>query len=249
MTPSARPRGRRGHQAAPAHAHDAQAGDAAGRAALPVVHARLAAPPRRRRGDPLLRLHVGRGAAGARRHLRGHAAALRDRGGAAGHGRPGAAGPRRGAARGAAAGAERRRAQRHGPRRRARRARAHGRPRHARADRGRRTPRATASSRPTPTARSRPSWRRPRGEVPTRRDQRGRLRARARSRGRHPAGRAVSFEREVFPALVGDGLYGWQAEGYWIDIGTPERYLEATYDLLGGRVEIGASRRATRRAR
>src|ERR671933_474013 len=27
------------------------------------------------------------------------------------------------------------------------------------------------------------------------------------------------------------------AEGYWIDIGTPERYLEATYDLLSARVE------------
>jgi mannose-1-phosphate guanylyltransferase len=52
-----------------------------------------------------------------------------------------------------------------------------------------------------------------------------------------PSGRPVSFEREVFPALVGDGLYGWHAEGYWIDIGTPERYLEATYDLLAGRVE------------
>jgi mannose-1-phosphate guanylyltransferase len=49
-------------------------------------------------------------------------------------------------------------------------------------------------------------------------------------------GRAVSFEREIFPALVGDGLYGWAAEGYWIDIGAPERYLEATWDLLGGRV-------------
>jgi mannose-1-phosphate guanylyltransferase len=52
-----------------------------------------------------------------------------------------------------------------------------------------------------------------------------------------PAGRAVSFEREVFPALVGDGLYGFAADGYWIDIGTPERYLEATWDLLAGRVE------------
>jgi mannose-1-phosphate guanylyltransferase len=50
------------------------------------------------------------------------------------------------------------------------------------------------------------------------------------------AGRAVSFEREVFPALVGHGLYGYQAAGYWIDIGTPERYLEATWDLLAGRV-------------
>jgi mannose-1-phosphate guanylyltransferase len=51
---------------------------------------------------------------------------------------------------------------------------------------------------------------------------------------RIPAGRPVSFEREVFPALVGDGLYGYRAAGYWIDIGTPERYLEATWDLLAG---------------
>ena len=51
---------------------------------------------------------------------------------------------------------------------------------------------------------------------------------------RIPAGRAVSFEREVFPGLVGEGLYGFDAEGYWVDIGTPERYLEATYDLLSG---------------
>jgi mannose-1-phosphate guanylyltransferase len=48
------------------------------------------------------------------------------------------------------------------------------------------------------------------------------------------AGRPVSFEREVFPGLVGDGLYGYPAAGYWIDIGTPERYLEATWDLLAG---------------
>jgi mannose-1-phosphate guanylyltransferase len=52
-----------------------------------------------------------------------------------------------------------------------------------------------------------------------------------------PAGRAVSFEREVFPKLVGNGLYGFAAAGYWIDIGTPRRYLEATYDLLAGQVE------------
>jgi mannose-1-phosphate guanylyltransferase len=48
-------------------------------------------------------------------------------------------------------------------------------------------------------------------------------------------GRAVSFEREVFPALVGKGLFGYLAAGYWIDIGTPGRYLEATWDLLSGR--------------
>jgi mannose-1-phosphate guanylyltransferase len=52
-----------------------------------------------------------------------------------------------------------------------------------------------------------------------------------------PAGRPVSFEREVFPRLVGEGLYGYLAEGYWIDIGTPQRYLESTWDLLAGRVQ------------
>ena len=52
-----------------------------------------------------------------------------------------------------------------------------------------------------------------------------------------PAGRAVSFEREVFPELVGNGLFGFAAAGYWVDIGTPERYRQATYDLLAGRVE------------
>ena len=50
-------------------------------------------------------------------------------------------------------------------------------------------------------------------------------------------GRAVSMEREVFPELCLNGLYGYLADGYWVDIGTPERYLEATYDLLAGRVE------------
>ncbi len=59
-----------------------------------------------------------------------------------------------------------------------------------------------------------------------------------------PAGRPVSFEREIFPALAGESLFGYQADApYWIDIGTPERYLEATWDLLGGRVESSLPRR------
>jgi mannose-1-phosphate guanylyltransferase len=52
-----------------------------------------------------------------------------------------------------------------------------------------------------------------------------------------PPGRAVSIEREVFPQLVGRGLYGRRLEGYWMDIGTPERYLAASWDILEGRVE------------
>jgi mannose-1-phosphate guanylyltransferase len=51
-----------------------------------------------------------------------------------------------------------------------------------------------------------------------------------------PPGRPASFEREVFPGMVGNGLYGFHAEGYWMDIGTPERYLDATRDLVSGRL-------------
>jgi len=52
-----------------------------------------------------------------------------------------------------------------------------------------------------------------------------------------PAGRAVSIEREVFPRLVGEGLHGLLLDGYWMDIGTPDRYLQASWDILEGRVE------------
>jgi mannose-1-phosphate guanylyltransferase len=55
------------------------------------------------------------------------------------------------------------------------------------------------------------------------------------------SGRAVSFEREVFPALVGSGLYALPLNGYWMDIGTPERYLQATRDILAGTVETPVS--------
>ncbi len=38
----------------------------------------------------------------------------------------------------------------------------------------------------------------------------------------------ASIERDVFPRLVGAGLYAYVGAGYWLDIGTPERYLEGT---------------------
>ncbi len=52
-----------------------------------------------------------------------------------------------------------------------------------------------------------------------------------------PAGREVSIEREVFPQLVGKGLSALCLDGYWMDIGTPERYLQASWDILEGRVQ------------
>ena len=73
------------------------------------------------------------------------------------------------------------------------------------------------------------------GEAPTNRINAGAYVIEREVVDRIPAGRSVSFEREVFPSLVGEGLYGYAAAGYWIDIGTPGRYLEATWDLLAGR--------------
>ena len=57
-----------------------------------------------------------------------------------------------------------------------------------------------------------------------------------------PAGTNISIERDVFPKLVNRGLYGYEASGYWLDIGTPKRYLQATYDILEGKVttRVGA---------
>jgi mannose-1-phosphate guanylyltransferase len=52
-----------------------------------------------------------------------------------------------------------------------------------------------------------------------------------------PPGEAVSIERDVFPRLVGAGLHGLLLDGYWMDIGTPRRYLQASWDILEGRVE------------
>lgn len=52
-------------------------------------------------------------------------------------------------------------------------------------------------------------------------------------------GRAVSIEREIFPALIDSGahLQGFVTKDYWKDLGTPESYLRATFDALEGRVK------------
>jgi mannose-1-phosphate guanylyltransferase len=52
-----------------------------------------------------------------------------------------------------------------------------------------------------------------------------------------PKGEMVSIERDVFPRMIGEGLYGLPLDGYWMDIGTPDRYLQATWDILERRVQ------------
>jgi len=57
-----------------------------------------------------------------------------------------------------------------------------------------------------------------------------------------PPGRAVSIEREVFPTLAAEGsVFGVALPGYWLDVGTPESYLQAHRDVLERifRTEVG----------
>ena len=56
-------------------------------------------------------------------------------------------------------------------------------------------------------------------------------------------GAPASIERDVFPRLVGEGLYAFVGDGYWLDIGTPERYLEGTFDILEGTVSTAVHER------
>ncbi|MDP9344201.1 MAG: NDP-sugar synthase, partial [Actinomycetota bacterium] len=58
-----------------------------------------------------------------------------------------------------------------------------------------------------------------------------------------PADRNVSIERDVWPRLVDHGLYGCPAEAYWLDVGTPERYLQGTFDILEGNVRTAVADR------
>ena len=46
-----------------------------------------------------------------------------------------------------------------------------------------------------------------------------------------------SFERELFPLLLGRGelVFAYPSPAYWIDIGTPEKYLQLHRDLLSGK--------------
>jgi mannose-1-phosphate guanylyltransferase len=60
-----------------------------------------------------------------------------------------------------------------------------------------------------------------------------------------PAGQPWSFERQVFPSLLrrGEPVFGFPSDAYWLDIGTPERYLQAHWDVLAGRSKAGVEGR------
>ncbi len=50
----------------------------------------------------------------------------------------------------------------------------------------------------------------------------------------YPVGEPLSFERKVFPNVLENGLkmMGFVWDGYWMDMGTPEKYYQAQVDVL-----------------
>jgi mannose-1-phosphate guanylyltransferase len=54
---------------------------------------------------------------------------------------------------------------------------------------------------------------------------------------RIPPGRKVSIEMETFQQLLEEGepVYAYSSTAYWLDMGTPEKYLRLNHDLLLGK--------------
>lgn len=55
-----------------------------------------------------------------------------------------------------------------------------------------------------------------------------------------PEGRTFDFAKDLFPLLLerGERLLGYEAEGYWCDIGTPLSYYQCCVDALSGRLKL-----------
>ena len=51
-------------------------------------------------------------------------------------------------------------------------------------------------------------------------------------------GASASIERDIFPAVIAEGhpVFGFVADAYWLDLGTPEKYLQAHFDMFEGKV-------------
>lgn len=67
---------------------------------------------------------------------------------------------------------------------------------------------------------------------------------------RIPPRLTVSVERETFPRMLDrpGRLFALQSDAYWIDIGTPAKYLEANADVVGGELDLLPARGAVEMA-
>jgi len=53
-------------------------------------------------------------------------------------------------------------------------------------------------------------------------------------------GGAKSFERELFPAMAKEEaqIFAYPMRGFWQDVGSPSKYLEACFGVISGRVQL-----------
>ena len=115
-----------------------------------------------------------------------------------------------------------------------------------RADAGRQPDAPTAWSRPTPTATSSASSR---SRTPTRSPATRSTPASTCSSPTpstaFPKDTPWSIERSFFPSLIerGETFVAYVYRGYWIDIGTPEKYMQVHRDIMDGRYQARAVRR------
>lgn len=66
----------------------------------------------------------------------------------------------------------------------------------------------------------------------------------------YPTGEPLSFERKVFPNVLERGLkmMGFVWDGYWMDMGTPEKYFQAQIDVLEAKVPFDFGDRVEQRS-
>ena len=56
-----------------------------------------------------------------------------------------------------------------------------------------------------------------------------------------PSGKNVSVERETFPQILAKGksMFGYVHDGYWLDVGTLQKFRTAVFDLMDGKIDLG----------
>lgn len=66
-----------------------------------------------------------------------------------------------------------------------------------------------------------------------------------------PENKTYSLERELFPKLIRERFYGYKVldnksskEIYWIDIGTPDKYMQANHNILEGKFKVDISKKS-----
>ena len=55
-----------------------------------------------------------------------------------------------------------------------------------------------------------------------------------------PPNTNYSVERGLYPSMLDEGelMFGFRTEKYWLDVGTPEKFMKAHWDLMDGKIDL-----------